>query len=167
MSSQRRSTRARSATAQNIFFSETLEETVQRSPNEENVAGDHPLLAAMQRQDDTVELLRIIQHEMARAAASLAFMAEHPEAFDLVEDGRAITREVRLMKRLAEVLIVERRKLGPPPLGPEHPQARRAFGLLVERVVEIAREVLPTDSASALDARVRLSIAEDPRIPWP
>ncbi|MBK6520016.1 MAG: hypothetical protein IPM79_37680 [Polyangiaceae bacterium] len=140
---------------------------MQRSPNEVNVAREHPLVAAMQRHDDTVELLRVIQQEMARAAATLAFMAEHPEAFDLMEDGRAITREVRLMKRLAEVLIVERRKLGPPPLGPDHPQARRAFGLLVERVVEIARDVLPADNASALDARVRLSIAEDPKIPWP
>jgi hypothetical protein len=140
---------------------------VESSTPDENVARDHPLVAAVQRHDDIAELLRIIQHEMARAAAALAFMAGHPEAFDLVEDGRAITREVRLMKRLAELLIVERRKLGPPPLQPDHPQARRALGLLIERIVEIARDVLPPDKAAAIDARLRTSIAEDPQIPWP
>ncbi len=125
----------------------------------------NPLVEAVQRREPAIELLRLIQIRMAEIAATLGFMADHPATFNLVEDGRALSREVRMLKRMSELIVTAHRSMGPPALAAGHPEVRRVLSLLVDRVLEIGREVLPVASATAIEERLRVvltSILIDP-----
>lgn len=117
----------------------------------------HPLVAAVEQRLGVVDFLRVIQCELARRAAELDYMYLHSDVFDVVEDGRAITREARQLRRLAELAVAEHRVMGPPPLDPAHPHVQQFVALLMERVVGVAHEVLPVEAAAALEVRLRTS----------
>lgn len=131
---------------------------------------DHPIVRAVVHRDEGVELLKVIQVEMAKAAAELRFLDEHRDDFDadeLLERGRAITRQVRALRRLAELECTRIRRFGRPPLRLDDPMVRRALGMLVERIVEVGHEVLPETKADELELRVRERLAAEPDVPWP
>ena len=131
---------------------------------------DHPIVRAVVHRDEGVELLKVIQVEMAKAAAELAWLDEHRDEFEgdeLLERGRSITRHVRAMKRLAELECTTLRRFGRPPLRLDDPMVRQALGLLVERIVEVGHEVLPENRADELEARFRERLAPEPDVPWP
>jgi hypothetical protein len=131
---------------------------------------DHPIVRAVVRRDEGVELLRVIQIEMAKAAAELRFLDDHRDEFEadeLLERGRAITRQVRALRRLVELECSRIRRFGRPPLRLDDPMVRRAFGLLVERIVEVGHEVLPEGKADELEVKFRERLAAEPQVPWP
>ncbi len=131
---------------------------------------DHPIVRAVVRRDEGVELLRVIQQEMAKAAAELRFLDENRDEYEpdeLLERGRSITRQVRALRRLAELECTRIRRFGRPPLRLDDPMVRRALGLLVERIVEVGHEVLPENTADEIEMRFRERLAAEPDVPWP
>lgn len=131
---------------------------------------DHPIVRAVVHRDEAVELLKVIQVEMAKAAAELRFLDDHRHEFDgedLLRRGRDITRQVRALRWLAELECTQVRRFGRPPLRLNDPMVRRALGMLVERIVEVGHEVLPESKADELELRVRERLAAEPDVPWP
>jgi hypothetical protein len=132
---------------------------------------DHPLVVAVGRGDEGVDLLRAVQLQMARAAAELGFLDEHRHEFEdheLLERGRAVTRNVRAMKRLAELELLRIRRFGTQPTDLHaDPQVHRVLDLLLDRILEVAQDVLPEAKADELDARFRVVLEADPAVPWP
>lgn len=133
-------------------------------------ADDHPIVRAVVRRDEGVELLRVIQQEMAKAAAELAWLDDNRDEYEpdeLLERGRAVTRQVRALRRLAELECSRIRRFGRPPLRLDDPMVRRALGLLVERIVGVGHEVLPESKADELETKFRERLAAEPGVPWP
>lgn len=132
---------------------------------------DHPLVAAVREGAEGVDLLRAVQQQLARAAAELAFLDEHRaefEADNLLERGRSITRSVRATKRLAEMELLRTRRFGTQPSVLEgNPQVRLVLSLLLDRIAEVAHEVLSEHKADELDAKFRGVLEADPVVPWP
>ncbi len=130
----------------------------------------HPLVRAVANGNEGVELLRLIRQQMAEAAAELGFLDQHRdelEAEDLLRRGRDITRIVRALKRFADLEVARLRRFGRPPVKLDDPAVLKVLDLLVERVIEIGYEVLPTANADELDQALRDSLASDPTLPWP
>lgn len=131
---------------------------------------DHPIVRAVVHRDEGVELLRVIQVEMSKAAAELRFLDDHRDEFEadeLLERGRDITRQVRALRRLAELECTRIRRFGRPPLRLDDPMVRRVLGLLVDRIVEVGHEVLPETKADELETKFRERLAAEPDVPWP
>ena len=110
----------------------------------------HPVVAAVEQRVGVADFLRVIQLEMARKAAELEFVRLHADFFDPVEEGRAITRAVRQLRRMAELALAEHRVMGPPPLSLANPSVDRVVALLIDRVVAVAREPLPAATIKAI-----------------
>lgn len=131
---------------------------------------DHPIVRAVVHRDEGVELLKVIQIEMAKAAAELRFLDEHRDEYEgdeLLDRGRAITRQVRALRRLAELECTRLRRFGRPPLRLDDPMVRRALGMLVERIVGVGHDVLPEAKADELEMKFRERLAAEPGVPWP
>jgi hypothetical protein len=132
---------------------------------------DHPLVLAVRDGAEGVDLLRAVQQQMARAAAKLAWLDLHRSEFEseaLLERGRAISRGVRATKRLAEMERLRTRRFGTQPTVLEgHPQVRLVLSLLLDRIAEVAHEVLSEHKADELDAKFRVVLEADPGVPWP
>ena len=126
---------------------------------------EHPLVVAVESREDAVTILQLVQHRLARAAAELDFMAQHPEDFPL-EDARHVTRRVRALKRFSELIVAELRAAGPRGPGPESALGRQVVAMLADRVVQVAEDVLPKELARQLAVGLREAWAADPNIPW-
>lgn len=48
----------------------------------------------------------------------------------------------------------------------DDPMIRRTLDLLVERIVQVAYDVLPETKADELDVRLKEAVAADPQLPW-
>lgn len=116
---------------------------------------------------DVVSRLRVIQIAMARNAALLAFMAEHPEHYDTLEDGRAVSRHVRALKSLAELELRDLRLGGQAGPAPDSPVMKEVLSLLVDRISQVAHDVLPAETADELESGFRHALEADPQVPWP
>jgi hypothetical protein len=137
----------------------------------EDRVGEHPLVVAVAAGNEGVELLRVVQHEIARASAELGFLDLRRAEFEgdeLLERGRAITRQVRAMKRLAELELLRLRRFGMQPTDLHgDPQVHRVLDLLVQRICDLSEEVLPQAKASELNTKLRRVLEADPAVPWP
>jgi hypothetical protein len=95
-----------------------------------------------------------VQLEYARAAATLAWMAEHPGPSSL-EQGRAISRRLRGLKKYVEVELRERRELGHADLDLSSPAVAEVVGLLLSTFERAASAVLPEGDAHYLIMETR------------
>jgi hypothetical protein len=102
-----------------------------------------------------VERLRAVEVQYARAAATLAWLAQHPDRCSL-EDGRAISRRLRGLRKLVEVELRERKQPGPPDIDLHSPAVEQVVGLLLRTFEEAASAVLPGDQALHLMEETRL-----------
>lgn len=116
---------------------------------------------------DVVSRLRVIQVALARDAALLAFMSKHPEHYDTLKDGRAVSRHVRTLKTLAELELRDLRSGAQPGPGPASPVMKEVLSLLVDKIVQVAHDVLPAATANELDDRFRNALETDSNVPWP
>ncbi len=123
--------------------------------------------ADYRKSSDVVARLRVIQVALARDAALLAFMSEHPDHYDTLEDGRAVSRHVRALKVLAELELRDLRLGGRPGPGPGSPEMRQVLSLLVDKIIQVAHDVLGTDTATQLERRFHHALDADPHVPWP
>lgn len=127
----------------------------------------HPLVVAFRdASTTTVERLRLIQVAMARCAAELAFQTERPQHFEQPEAGRAVSRRVRALKRIAEVELAEARSCGPRSSQVDHPDTAKLLDFFFQRVVGIFHEALPENYATSMEYGLRKALEEDPAIPW-
>lgn len=132
---------------------------------------DHPLVVAVRDGAEGVALLHCVAEALARHQAELAWLDLHRHCFDgdeLLDRGRAITRSGRALRRLAELEVARIRRFGTQPSVLDgHPQVRLVLDALLERVCAVAHEVLLTEKAHELDARLRETLEADPAVPWP
>lgn len=98
--------------------------------------------------------LRAVQLVYAGAAATLAWMAEHPGPSSL-EEGRAISRKLRGLRKYVEVELRERRELGHADLDLSSPAVAEVVGLLLDTFEAAASAVLSPAESSALMAETR------------
>lgn len=139
------------------------------NPTPRRSIDDHPLVRAVLAGDEGVDLLKLIQQQMAHAAAELGFLDHHRDEFepeDLLRRGRDITRQVRALRRFADLEVARLRHFGPPAMKLDDPMIRRTLDLLVERIVQVAYDVLPETKADELDVRLKEAVAADPQLPW-
>ena len=128
---------------------------------------NHPLVVAFRDPTTTtIDRLRLIEIAMARCAAELAFQNQHPEYFEQPEAGRAVSRRVRALKRIAEVELAEARSCGPRHSQIDHPDTAKLLDALFHRVVGIFHEALPANYATAMEDGLKKALEEDPEIPW-
>jgi hypothetical protein len=131
---------------------------------------EQPIVRAVARRDEGVELLRVIQVELALAAAELAWLDDHRCDFeddDLLARGRAITRQVRALRRLADLEVSRVRRFGRPDVRLDDPRVVRLMGLLLERVIDIGSDVLPAENAERFETTLRQRLAAEPLVPCP
>lgn len=129
-------------------------------------SSDHPLVVAVRERQEPVEVLRVVQNQLARASAQLEFMALHAEHFS-VEDARAVTRRARGLRRFAELVIAEQRVIGTGGLDPDSALGRLVFEMLVGRVAKVANDVLDDGTAAQLMTRIQTEVETEPDLRWP
>ncbi len=95
-----------------------------------------------------------MQFEYARAAATLGWMAENPSSSTL-QDGRAISRRLRGLRKYVEVELRERRELGHADLDLSSPAVAEVVGLLLSTFERAAAAVLPEGDAHRLIMETR------------
>jgi hypothetical protein len=99
------------------------------------------------------ERLRCVQLSYARAAAALAWMAEHPGPSSL-EEGRAISRKLRGLRKYVEIELRERKELGHADLDLSSTAVAEVVELLLG-TFEAAASVLPEGDAHYLIMETR------------
>ncbi len=97
--------------------------------------------------------LRAIQAEIARSAALLGWLGQHPGRGAL-EQARAVSRRVRGFRKLLEVERQEHRHLPPQEIDLRSPEVEQVVQLLIQ-TFEDAAGVLPEDAASELIDKTR------------
>ena len=115
-----------------------------RSELEAAVTGRRPLQ----------DRLRAAQLDLARSAATLAWMAENPGP-DALEQGRAISRHMRAIRKLIELELRERKDLGRPEVDLRSEGVEEIVGLLIDTFERVSQQVLPKDDADEIMRRTR------------
>lgn len=150
---------------------ESEDDPRQLGPVLHDLAASDPVVQAYRPEAHVgvVGRLRAVQIAIAEAAADLSWLREHPELHDdLLESGRAVSRRVRALKKLAEADLHELHTIWPgDESDPRSPEAYRAVRMLHERIMSVARDVLSPDRAEALETGLDARLRAEPAIPWP
>jgi hypothetical protein len=106
---------------------------------------------------------------LARLYGELVWLEEHPhEVDDLLEEGRAISRRVRALKRLTEIELKEHRlEGGSPDVDLHGPLARQVIALLVTKLTAVTNDVVSADDAKRIIEMFESAIEADADVPWP
>lgn len=102
----------------------------------------------------TLELLRRVRQSLARMAAFLGWIHEHPEYYSVdrqVEIARSIGRQQRALRSLVEVTMQEERMRGsevPPEM------VVKLKELFLEDVLRVLRECVPVQLAERFEAKL-------------
>lgn len=117
-------------------------------------APESDLVKAIESRRPLEDRLRAVELEFARAAATLDWLAAHPCARTL-EDGRAISRRLRGLRKYLEIELRERRELGRPELDLKSDT--------VERVVELLLETFHRTALAAVSAEQATEMVDETR----
>ena len=129
---------------------------------DEHVLRDPIVQRASTPRSETVATLREIQVEIAREAAGILYDRRNMTP-GVRESIQASYRRIRALVEVAHLELAIHRAGGAPELGGE--LAVRIIEMLITRIGEISREILPGEKAERLMAEWRARIADDPRVP--
>jgi len=129
-----------------------------------------PVLDAFSSQDSTTtDRLRACQMGLARLYGELRWLEENPgRVDDILEEGRAISRRIRALKRLVELELREHRLAGGAQEVDLHgPLARQVIALLVTKLAAVTNDVVSADDAQKIVKMFEGAIESNDDIPWP